>query len=210
MSKTLTADGEADTRTRIRAAAAELFATRGYAGTGLKAIAERAPAPFGSIYHFFPGGKDDLARDMITTTGPQFRDRVLGVLAERDDPVEALEWCFARAADELVASDYRNACPIATLALDVASVNDPLRRAAAEVFADWEQAATAWFGAQLGDVDEARRLGRMMIVLIEGAFLMCRTARTPEAMVTAGETMVALFRAAASGDRSGRGRSAVV
>ncbi|WP_455410071.1 TetR/AcrR family transcriptional regulator [Streptomyces hiroshimensis] len=34
-----------------------LFRRNGYSGTGLKRIAAEADAPFGSIYHFFPGGK---------------------------------------------------------------------------------------------------------------------------------------------------------
>ncbi|NUP79943.1 MAG: TetR/AcrR family transcriptional regulator, partial [Nonomuraea sp.] len=47
--------GQPDTRTRIQNAATMLFRRNGYPGTGLKRIATEADAPFGSIYHFFPG-----------------------------------------------------------------------------------------------------------------------------------------------------------
>jgi AcrR family transcriptional regulator len=193
-----------DTRTRIRRAAAAQFARRGYAGTGLKQIATEAPAPFGSIYHFFPGGKDDLAEDMIRTTGPQFMRLVLGVLAERDDPVEAVEHTFAAAARDLAANDYADGCPIATMALDVASTNDRLRAAAADVFEEWTDGGIAWFARWTGDAARAADLARTMIMITEGAFLLSRTTRDPEPLHAAGRSMAALLRAART-DLSARG-----
>ncbi len=44
------------TKERILDSTAELFRRQGYAGTGMKQIAAEAAAPFGSVYHFFPGG----------------------------------------------------------------------------------------------------------------------------------------------------------
>ena len=60
------------TRDRILYASAELFRRQGYAGTGLKQIATEARAPFGSLYHFFPGGKEQLADDVLRTGGRFF------------------------------------------------------------------------------------------------------------------------------------------
>jgi AcrR family transcriptional regulator len=49
-----------DTRARLLEAAAQLFREQGYAATGLKQITAEAEAPWGSLYHFFPGGKEQL------------------------------------------------------------------------------------------------------------------------------------------------------
>jgi AcrR family transcriptional regulator len=49
-----------NTRERIVDASAELFRRQGYSATGVKQIVEAAQAPFGSLYHFFPGGKEQL------------------------------------------------------------------------------------------------------------------------------------------------------
>ncbi|WP_454293888.1 TetR/AcrR family transcriptional regulator [Salana multivorans] len=186
----------ADTRTRIRAAAAEQFARRGYAGTGLKLVAAEAEAPFGSIYHFFPGGKDELAEDMIRTTGPQFMALVLSVLAEREDPRDALEHCFVTAGERVRAADYADACPIATMALEVASTNDRLRQATAEVFAEWLAAGTAWFEQSGVGADSSGDLAYALIMLTEGAFLLSRAARDVEPLLSAGRSMVRLADAA--------------
>ena len=51
---------EADTRSRILAAAQRLFRKRGYHATGLSDILEVAKAPKGSLYHHFPGGKEAI------------------------------------------------------------------------------------------------------------------------------------------------------
>lgn len=184
-----------DTRTRIVDAAARRFAVQGYAGTGLKAVAEDADAPFGSIYHFFPGGKDQLAEHMIRTQGPEFMAMVLAVLDERDDPLEALTHCFTTAAERLVASGYADACPIATMALDVASVNEPLRQASADAFSEWVDAGTAWFGRWIADAATARDLATSFVMLTEGAFMLSRAAREIEPLAIAGRTMTALTRA---------------
>lgn len=58
-----------ETRRRILQAGTELFRRSGYTGTGMKQIAEAAGAPFGSIYHFFPGGKAQLGEEVIRTSG---------------------------------------------------------------------------------------------------------------------------------------------
>ncbi len=50
-----------DTRQRLVTAGADLFRHQGYAGTGVKQIVTAAQAPFGSMYHHFPGGKEDSA-----------------------------------------------------------------------------------------------------------------------------------------------------
>src|ERR1700704_2934259 len=57
------------TRDRIVDASAELFRRQGYAATGVKQIVTEAQAPFGSLYHFFPGGKQGLGAEAIRTSG---------------------------------------------------------------------------------------------------------------------------------------------
>src|SRR5260370_6224314 len=79
-----------DTRTRIQEAAAVLFRRHGYSGTGLKRIAAESAAPFGSIYHFFPGGKEQLAEHTIRTSGPTYMQMGLAMLHIVSDPLHYL------------------------------------------------------------------------------------------------------------------------
>ena len=56
------------TKDRIIDSSAELFRRQGYTGTGVKQIVAAASAPFGSIYHFFPGGKEELGAEVEEVT----------------------------------------------------------------------------------------------------------------------------------------------
>lgn len=196
-----------DTRTRIREAATALFRREGYAATGLKRIAADSGAPFGSIYHFFPGGKQQLAEDAVRTSGPEYMRLVIGVLQSVSDPLESLANAFEVAARDLEASGYADACPIATLALEVASSNEALRVATAEVFDQWVEAGANWFTGWTDDRDTARWLSRSMIMILKGAFVLSRATRDPEPLRAAGRSMVELARGALVGRTTSASRS---
>ncbi|RZU46069.1 TetR family transcriptional regulator [Streptomyces sp. BK022] len=193
--------GKPDTRARIQGAAATLFRRHGYAATGLKRIAAEADAPFGSIYHFFPGGKQQLAEHMIRTSGPAYGRLVLDLLGSVPDPAESLVHAFEAAADDLAAADYADACPIGTVALEVASSNEVLRIATAEVFEEWVGAATGWFGHWVTEPETARSLAYSTVMMLEGAFMLSRAARDPAPLRVAGRSMAELLRTAI--DRAG-------
>ena len=132
-----------DTRDRILDASGALFQRQGFTGTGIKQILADAHAPFSSLYHFFPGGKDELGAESIRLSGEMYRQLVLAVFDAAPDLLTGIHDCFAGAAETLRVTDYADACPIATVALEVASINEPLRLATAEVFASWITVATS-------------------------------------------------------------------
>src|SRR5438067_7631387 len=119
----------AATRDRILDVTAELFRRYGYTGTGLKQIVANANAPFGSLYHFFPGGKEQLGDEVIRRSGKMYEELVETVWRAAPDTVQGVRDVFAGAAEVLRQTDYEDACPIATVALEVASTTDTLRRA---------------------------------------------------------------------------------
>ncbi|MER6518446.1 MULTISPECIES: TetR/AcrR family transcriptional regulator [unclassified Streptomyces] len=173
-----------------------LFRRHGYAATGLKRIAAEADAPFGSIYHFFPGGKQQLAEDAIRTSGTEYGRMVLALLDSVPDPMESLVHAFEAAANDLAAADYADACPIGTVALEVAGSDEVLRVATAEVFEGWVDAATRWFGRWVAEPERARSLAYSMVMMLEGAFMLSRAARDPEPLRVAGRSMAELLRTA--------------
>lgn len=172
------------TRDRILYATAELFRRQGYNGTGLKQVVAEADAPFGSLYHHFPGGKAELGDEVIRKAGAFFQALVTAVYDEEARPEDAIRAVFQGAGETLVATDYEDACPIATVALEVASTDDRLRQATADVFEEWVVALTE----RLGDRDQALAV----IAALEGAFVLCRASRSTEPMQAAGAMAVAL------------------
>lgn len=182
----------AGTRERIVTAAGTLFRRQGYAATGLQQIATESGAKIGSIYHFFDG-KDALAEEVIRTGGAEYGAMVLSLLENgSEDPVEALAAAFTQAAADLVATGYADACPIATIALEVADGNARLRSATAEVFAAWLRDLGAWCRRIVAEPEQAADLAAVILSGLEGAFVLSRSLRDPEPLLAAGRSVTRL------------------
>src|SRR5436305_6479055 len=146
------------TRDRIVETSAELFRAQGYAATGVKQIVTAAEAPFGSLDHFFPGGKEELGAEAVRVSGAIYAQLIPAVIDPAPDPVTGVRDFFAAAAAHLVETDYADACPIATVALEVSSTSEPIRVACAEVFESWIAAGSKRFEREGLGPEKAREL----------------------------------------------------
>jgi AcrR family transcriptional regulator len=189
------------TRQRILTATGELFRARGYNATSLKQVAEASEAPIGSVYHFFPGGKEELAEAVVRTSGPVFQELFEAIFEAATDPPSAISDFFEGGALLLGATDYIDPCPIGSVALEVASTNDRLRRATADVFADWQAAAVARLTGAGVAAGEAHDLAATLVAAIQGAFMLSRAARDPAPMQATGRMMRRLVADAVGGGR---------
>jgi AcrR family transcriptional regulator len=175
---------------------AELFRRHGYTGTGMKQIVAQANAPFGSLYHFFPGGKEQLGGEVIRTSGEMYRQLIVAIFDDAPDVVAGTRDSFLGAAETLRQTDYADACPIETVALEVASTNEPLREATAGVFESWITTGTERFAEAGIPQARARELAIAFICALEGAFVLCRAMRTTEPLEVAGAAMTAAVQEA--------------
>lgn len=183
-----------DTKTRIIDATGQLFRRSGYNGTSLKQVTETAEVPVGSVYHFFPGGKFELTIEVIQSTGLAFRIMVEQVMDSEPTLTGAINAVFTQAGQQLEMVDYEDICPIGSVAREVASTNDRLRLAIANVFADWVEAAHDRFRAAGLSSTDARHLAFLFISSLEGSFILARTLRSREPMEAAAKTLCALAK----------------
>lgn len=182
----------AETRDRIIVATNELFRCQGYNGTTLSQISKAAEATIGSIYHFFPGGKEALAVAVIESTGAVYRELFVTIVSQANDPAVGYAEFFAGAAAILEESDFIDPCPIGTVAREVANTSEPLRAAANAAFASWIEAATEHL-IEAGVVpEEAEQLGQVFVATVEGMFVLSRTQRSTEPLRAAGTVLSGL------------------
>jgi len=186
----------AATRERIIEAGSALFRRQGYAGTGLKAIAAESGAPIGSIYHFFPGGKDALSDAVIRAAGRAYGALIPLFFDGAPDVTQATRNAFSGAAQTLRASGYADACPIAAVALEVASTNETLREATAAVFGHWVDLLAERYAAAGLDAEAAHDLAMAFVVNLEGAFMLARAQRDARIVERAGEMVAGAVQAA--------------
>ena len=109
----------------------------GYAGTGVKAILLASDAPYGSLYHHFPGGKEELGAATIRAGGLAYLALVESFFPRGVDVVRAVGDFFEGAAEFVESTEFVDACPIATIAGEIASTSELMRTAAGDAFASW-------------------------------------------------------------------------
>jgi AcrR family transcriptional regulator len=177
-------------------ATAELFKVQGYSATGVKQIVADASAPFASLYHFFPGGKEELGAEVIRWSGTMYGLLWYEIVRPERDIATGVRKFFEGAAAHLVETGYADACPIATVALEVASTSEPLREATADVFDLWLTGAADDFVAAGIPRRKARELANTFVALLEGAFILSRSKQTPEPVLLAGKVAEREVRAA--------------
>jgi AcrR family transcriptional regulator len=161
-----------DSRNKMIQSAALLFREHGYSGTGFRDVIEHSGAPRGSIYHHFPGGKEQLAAETVEWAAGVI-ERRLARAAENGDPIVALGNFVDAWREVLEDSNFRAGCPIVAVAAE-ADAGATAMTAAAAAFTRWQDlVAHALLGAGVSRTD-SRRLATLVVAGIEGAILLCR------------------------------------
>ena len=153
------------------ASAAELLARRGLQATSFSEVLERSGAPRGSVYHHFPGGKDELFGSALDLAGERAIDvleRKAGVPAE-----EMAAWFLHIWREVLIRSNYDAGCAI--LAVTVAADSAELREHAADVFRRWRRRLAELL--ELGGL-EPRDADRFAATLIASRLCSARLSAT--------------------------------
>lgn len=159
-----------DTRDRVVRTAADLFRAQGYHATGLNQVLSEGGAPKGSLYFHFPGGKEQLAVEAVTLSGEELRTSLTATLDAEPDAAKALARVVELLGAGLAASDFRDGCPVTTVALDAAAESEPIRVACADAYDSWQRA----IADRVGDEDAATAV----LAAIEGALVLARTRRS--------------------------------
>lgn len=179
-------------RDKLVAAAATLLRRRGYAATATTDVLRASGATSGSLYHHFPGGKEDLAVAALTASALAVEQRFTEVLAAHPSTAAALRHWVAELAAAL-AADVRDGCPVAPTALEAVHASTKLRAAAADAFERWIDPIARSLRAEGWPADRARRAAVSILAIIEGALLLSRTAGDTEALSAVGTQIDALL-----------------
>jgi TetR/AcrR family transcriptional repressor of lmrAB and yxaGH operons len=161
-------------RGAIVRAAATLFRRNGYAATGINEIAEVSGAPKGSLYHYFPGGKDQIAEAAVRFAGEGVVATLEKLEQEHQSAAAMIRAYCKLLAGWMAKSGFRDGCPIATTLLESAPQSADLAAAGHEAFAGWcAVIARALVRDGFGKA-EARRLSILTVASIEGALILSR------------------------------------
>ncbi|MGW2018713.1 TetR/AcrR family transcriptional regulator [Streptomyces sp. NPDC001927] len=180
------------TRERIVVAAARLIQRQGYVGTGIKQIAQEAEATLGSVYHFFPGGKEAVAVEAMTHSRKEFAAMLRTALDGEDDPAAAVDACARLLARELRDSGWIDGCPVTAAALETLGTDNAIQRACAEAFLTWQRVVEDKLLGCGFPGPEARDLAATVINTLEGAEVTAQVTRSETPLLLAGRHLARL------------------
>ena len=153
----------------------EVFRTHGYEGASLSRISEATGLRRASLYHRFPGGKDEMARAVLEHVDERIAGRALAALRRSGDPAARVR-AMAKELDAFY-SHGRKSC-----ILDTLSVGDPqkdLRRHIGRSMAAWLKALATVARDGGATPAVARRRAEEALVRIEGGLVLARGLEDP-------------------------------
>ncbi|GAA2263359.1 TetR/AcrR family transcriptional regulator [Streptomyces amakusaensis] len=186
-------DDRPGTRERIVRAASTLMQRQGYDGTGIKQIAQEAGATLGSVYHFFPGGKQELAVAAVHRGDEEFTGILGETLAAEGTLGEALEALTRSLADGLRESGWADGCPVTATSLGTAARFPDIQHAAAEAFTRWQGLVAERLLASGMAEETARELAVTVVSTLEGAELAAQVCQDERPLLLAGRHLAELI-----------------
>ena len=155
-------------RADLPALLAEVFRQHGYEGASLALISEATGLGKGSLYNFFPGGKEEMAAAVLADVDAWFEENVFTPLREEPDAEQAVSRMLD-AVDAYFRSG-RRVCLVGAFALDDVRSRFPERIRG--YFARWVEALAVTLTRL--DRKDAAALAEEAVSLIQGAIVLSR------------------------------------
>lgn len=148
---------------------AEVFRDLGYEGASMSSITTRTKLSKGSLYHFFPGGKEEMAAEILANIDAWFVTQMFRPL-EEDEPRAAIARMWE--ATNAYFRSGRRICLIGAFALD--ETRDRFASAIRGYFHRWIKALAAALRRAGIAAAEAQALAEEAVIGIQGALMLTR------------------------------------
>jgi TetR/AcrR family transcriptional repressor of lmrAB and yxaGH operons len=183
-----------DSRASMVRSAASLIGSQGVTATSFSEVLADSGAPRGSIYHHFPEGKNQLARDAIRWTS----DRVLAYQSAvtPTSATEVLERFISMWRQVVVTSRGGSGCVVAGVAIDTdmsSGDGEGLIAVVRDTFRSWIALLASQLGAVGVAADQARAIAQATVAGMEGALILCRAEGDVEPLETVAAQLMQLL-----------------
>ena len=158
--------------------AMRLFRRQGYASTGLQQILADSGAPKGSLYHYFPGGKEELGAAAVTLAGTRIHTLLEEWADRHEEPAAFLRGYCRQMAAWMSESEFRSGCPVATTLLENAPQSPAITAAGREAIDGWIDVIAAVFGRSGVGRAGARAKAQTVVAAMEGALILARVRQS--------------------------------
>lgn len=165
-------------RNNILKTTCDLLEKQGYHGTGLNEIIKESGAPKGSLYYYFPEGKEQITAEAVLQSGQATSSRIRSGLAATPDAAKAIYDFILLIAENVERSGFAAGSPLTAVAMETASQSERINLACREAYGMLIDA----FQEKLLDSGyskaQAGELGTFVTASIEGGIILSRVSHT--------------------------------
>ena len=188
-----------DTRRKLVRTTGHLLRTQGYAATGMNEVIAQSGVPKGSLYHHFPGGKEELASAALAAAGDFILRQLHSLVDDAGSPADAVSMFCAFYVHQLQESSFAKGCPLATVALEEAGTDGPVRQSCGRGL----QGIVQFFAELLlnvgVDVDKATSTSQFVVSSVEGAILLSKATHSTEPLIVVDQQLRRLLHTVLEG-----------
>jgi AcrR family transcriptional regulator len=148
----------------------EVFRAHGYEGATLALITQATGMGKGSLYHFFPGGKQQMAAEVLDEIDRWFEVNIFAPLRETDDPDRGVA-AMIKGADDYFRSGHR-VCLVGVIALGAS--RDIFASQVDDYFTRWHDALVKLLKRSGLSTVAARQRSEHALLTIQGALVLAR------------------------------------
>lgn len=159
--------------------AAKLFRRRGYAATGTNEILAAAGAPRGSLYYYFPGGKEEIGARAIEAAAKRVTITLKELAAESGSPADFVDRYVAKLVHWMGQSGWRDGCPISTVLLENAPESEAITAVGRTAHARWRNVIEDMLARHGWPADRRTSAARTILMALNGAQIHARVEASP-------------------------------
>ena len=167
-------------REQILQTTCDLLEKQGYHGTGLNEIVKESGTPKGSLYYYFPEGKEQITAEAVLQSGRVVSERVRTGLTARNSPAKAIYEFILLIAENVEQSGFAAGSPLTAVAMETATQSERINLACREAYGMLQAA----FREKLLDsgfsTTQAEELGTFIVAAVEGGIILSRVSHTAD------------------------------
>ena len=183
------------TRDQIIETTCILLESQGYHATGMNQIIAESGSPKGSLYYYFPQGKEELTAEAIARSGRIVEGNIRAGLANIEEPAEAIAYFVRSIAQAVESSSFSAGGPLTTVALETVNSSERLNLACREAYGWLRDAFAEKLVAGGYALERATRLATFVVSAIEGGIILSRTNHSGEALRHVADELGSYLRA---------------
>jgi TetR/AcrR family transcriptional repressor of lmrAB and yxaGH operons len=169
-------------REQILQTTCTLLDKQGYHGTGLNEIVKESGSPKGSLYHYFPEGKEQIVAEAVIQSGNETAERIRLGLSESVNASKAISDFILKIAEQVELSKFAAGSPLTAVAMETATNSERINLACREAYTLLQIAFKNKLAESGYTKSKADELAIFIVAAIEGGIILSRTNHSGDSL----------------------------